>query len=327
MSQPSPDAVRQQLAEQVAFYMSDTNLITDDYMLRHLACHDWVLPLLVIAPFKLVDRFLLQLGAWSSLHDRLAELQRAVRACPDLELCGPEQASFRRRTPISPAVLEIAAAAAEAVKSIAAAEAEEAAAAGVAAAPRSTFKAVLLPPDGRVHVVHLPRRPDYLHALSQVLGGSSLLPITQGPNKKAREAMGVRIFARIDPRRGSTPASAADADAAPAAADAADADADAAPLNALASELSGLQLRGAAVVANVHLRYGKLLAADTGLADLELLVAERRGPLGLASRRLGWPCLSSWQLPRLGAWPVGDPNPHPRPYPHPHPHPHSHPNP
>ena len=76
MSQPSPDAVRQQLAEQVAFYMSDTNLITDDYMLRHLACHDWVLPLLVIAPFKLVDRFLLQLGAWSSLHDRLAELQR-----------------------------------------------------------------------------------------------------------------------------------------------------------------------------------------------------------------------------------------------------------
>ena len=54
-------------------------MITDDYMLR--TRHATTALLLVIAPFKLVDRLLLQLGAWSSLHDRLAELQRAVRAC------------------------------------------------------------------------------------------------------------------------------------------------------------------------------------------------------------------------------------------------------
>jgi hypothetical protein len=267
---------RQALAEQLAYYFSDDNLVTDEYLQWHFACHGWELPLLMVAPFKLVDRYLRELGVWSSLEDRLTELQLATRACPELELCSGG-ASVRRRTPIAPKVIEMAEAAAEAARSIAAAEAEEAAASGTAAEPRTTFKAVLLPLTGRLRVLRLRCQPDYLHVLGEAAGSSSLLPIALG--SKAREAVGVRVFARVDP---------ADADAAAAAAAASPAAAAPAtppPLNALASELAGVAVRGAAVVANVHLRRGRLLALDTGLAETEAAPRVRRKWAGWARSR------------------------------------------
>ena len=52
------DTTRQALAEQLAYYFSDDNLVTDEYLQWHFACHGWELPLLMVAPFKLVDRYL-----------------------------------------------------------------------------------------------------------------------------------------------------------------------------------------------------------------------------------------------------------------------------
>ena len=75
--------------------------------------------------------------------------------------------------------------------------AEEAASAG--APVRTGFTAVLLPLSGRPTVLRLPFRADYLQQLCEALGGESLLPITLG--SKGREAVGPRVFARVDPPR------------------------------------------------------------------------------------------------------------------------------
>ena len=291
-------AVRQRLAEQLSYYLSDDNLATDEFMRRQMSCHGWQLPLLALAPFKLVDRYLKELGAWSCLTDRLSELQAAARACPELELCGAEETSVRRSTPIATVVLELAEAAESLAVSLASAEAEEAVAAGGPA--RQTFAAVLLPLIGRPRVLHLPRRVDYLHVLCEAVGGESLLPITLG--SKGREATGPRVFARVDPVTLGTAHEEAGAAATGLSAASAPADMTSS-VNALASELSGVEVRGAAVVANVHLRHAKLLCGAVDLADLALMVAEKRGVAGLLSKRLGWPCLGAWQLPRACAWP------------------------
>ena len=355
------------LISQLSFYLSDRNLVEDDFTWATLVMNGHELPLLLVATYKRVEQALRAIDCWASLADRLEQLQLAVREADGVELCGTNLSSMRRTSPPP-------------------ADAFTHARVGVAEAG-TAVTALLLPADGGgvPRPLLLPRRRDYLAVCTSLLGADT---ISHAPLVlKGRESVGPRLLAPFDvPPRLARPApptgprakdkpwaaltpeeraaaaaigydeaaweAGADTDAGTrrwaelAAAERAAAatlgyderawdaelvDADDAPLtselidtaevspppepepadprpprapNAVASALAGVALCGDAILIDANVRHGNLVLRDVRLAELEGFLAERNGPLGLAAKMQGRPCVGGWRLPRIGAWTV-----------------------
>ena len=67
------------LISQLSFYLSDRNLVEDDFTWATLVMNGHELPLLLVATYKRVEQALRAIDCWASLADRLEQLQLAVR--------------------------------------------------------------------------------------------------------------------------------------------------------------------------------------------------------------------------------------------------------
>ena len=87
------------LISQLSFYLSDRNLVEDDFTWATLVMNGHELPLLLVATYKRVEQALRAIDCWASLADRLEQLQLAVREADGVELCGTNLSSMRRTSP------------------------------------------------------------------------------------------------------------------------------------------------------------------------------------------------------------------------------------
>ena len=262
-------------ARQLTFYLQEAENNEFDHAV--LRAHGLELPLFFFHTYRKLRDLLDERQVSGDAHTRLAALQAAVREAPTLSLCGAYDDRVRRRcdleeADLQPDVMEV--------------EPNDGA----------TFDAMILPAEphnAEPHVIKVPLRTDYLHAITESLVsraggiGAPLGMYARHSGQKTEQP--VLYFLIVTwPAEGHE-----SADALP-------------PRNERASQLAGYDIFGDAILADVELELPERHRAvsTVGVPACERFLAkELADPLAFTLASADRPLLGHWALPRLAAWP------------------------